>query len=278
MGGRVARLLRRLVPSVPVLSRSPLTALLDGADAIVKRRHPEWSRLPPASLRMRIGVGNFILFNHAAFVAQANELVGELARRRILAPDSHVLEIGCGCGRNAAALASYLGPAGSYVGQDVDAEMIAWCAKNLASERFRFEHVNQFSRVYNPKGSVVEGYRFPAGDGRISCIIAVSVFSHLLYRDARHYLRESSRVLSEGGLLHSTWFLMDYIRPRLGERWTFGHRDDQCYLENRRYPEAAVAYDLDVVKGLLAENHLELQEVYHEERHQQTIVARKRAL
>lgn len=226
---------------------------------------------------MRIGVGNFILCNHAAFLAQASELVEELSSRHYIAPDSHVLEIGCGCGRNAMALASFLGPEGSYVGQDVDAEMIAWCAKHLANDRFRFEHVNQFSRVYNPKGIVLADYRFPASDGRISCIFAVSVFSHLLYRDARNYLRESSRVLMRGGHLHTTWFFMDYIRPRLGERWTFGHRDDRCYLENRLYPEAAVAYDLDVVKSLLAEHHLELQEIYHEERHQQTIVARKRA-
>lgn len=270
-------LLRRVIPSVPILARAPIAALLDGADALVMRRHPEWSHLPPASLRMRIGVANSILFNHAAFLAQAGDLVEELSRRGCIAPDSRVLEIGCGCGRNAMALASFLGPEGSYVGQDVDAEMIAWCAKHLANDRFRFEHVNQFSRVYNPRGIALPDYRFPAGDGRISCVFAVSVFSHLLYRDARHYVRESSRVLAPGGRLHMTWFLMDYIRPRLGERWTFSHRDDRCYLENRRYPEAAVAYDLDVVKSLLAEHGLELLEIFHEERHQQTLVARKLA-
>ena len=47
---------------------------------------------------------------------------------------------------------------------------------------------------------------------------AVSVFSHLLYADADHYIRESSRVLMPGGYLHMTFFIMDYIRPHLGQR------------------------------------------------------------
>lgn len=269
------RLLRRVIPSVPILARTPLTTLLDVADSFVKWKHPEWSHLPPASLRMRIGGGNSILNNYTAFIAQANELVEELSRRQYLTPNAHVLEIGCGCGRNAIALAPFLGPEGSYVGQDVDAEMIAWCKQHLASDRFRFEHVNQLSSVYNPKGGILTNYRFPANDDGVSLIIAVSVFSHLLYRDARHYIRESSRGLMQGGYLHMTLFLMDYIKPRLGARWTFAHPHDNCYVESLRYPEAAVAYDFDVVKSLLDEYHFELHAIYHEERHQQTIVARK---
>jgi hypothetical protein len=42
-----------------------------------------------------------------------------------------------------------------------------------------------------------------------------------------------------------TFFCMDDLRSLnlLGGRWSFAHRRDAAYIENERYPEAAVAYD-----------------------------------
>ncbi len=269
------KLLRRLIPSVPVLARTPVASMLDVADYFVKRRHPEWAKLPPASLRMRIGVGNYILNNHAEFIQHANNLVAELSGKGYLTSQSQVLELGCGCGRNARALKEFLGTEGRYTGQDVDAEMIAWCSANLADARAQFEHADLLSLVYNPHGKTITDYRFPANDSSISLIIAVSVFSHLLYADANHYIRESSRVLMPGGYLHMTHFIMDYIRPRLGQRWTFAHKELNCYVENLRYPEAAVAFDLSVITDMLSEHGLTLETIYNDELHQQTVIARK---
>lgn len=269
------RLLRRLVPSVPVLARTPLAALLDVADSYVRRGHPEWAKLPPASLRMRIGVGNRILNNHDEFIAQANGLVRDLSERGYLATDSQVLELGCGCGRNARAFAAFLNAGGSYTGQDVDAEMIAWCQQNLATDKVSFHHADLMSLVYNPNGKSVTDYRFPGPDHSLSLIFAVSVFSHLLYRDAEHYIREGSRVLKKDGLFHMTWFVMDFIRPILGQRWTFSHAQENCYVESLRYPEAAVAFDLAVIQRLLDENGLALHKLYNEDRPQLTLIARK---
>jgi SAM-dependent methyltransferase len=271
-----SRMLRRLIPSVPILARTPVASFLDSADAIIKWTHPEWSHLPPASLRMRIGVGSRILNNHEYFIASARELIGELSKREYLTPHSQVLEMGCGCGRNALALSRFLADDGSYVGQDVDAEMIAWCTRNLATDRFRFEHNDQFSAVYNPTGSAGTHYRLPVADGSRTLIIAVSVYSHLLYEDARRYIEESGRVMAPGGYMHMTWFIMEYLARHLGKRWTFAHREDRCYVEDLRYPEAAVAYDFDVIKGLLDEHGFDLHAVYHEDRPQQTVIARKR--
>jgi len=271
----VNNMLRRLVPSVPVLARTPVAGMLDVADYFVKRRHSEWAKLPPASLRMRIGVGNTILNNHAAFIRHADDFVAELSERGYLTPRSQVLELGCGCGRNARAFKEFLGPEGRYTGQDVDAEMIAWCNTHLGDARARFEHADLLSLVYNPTGKSTSDYRFPAADGSISLIVAVSVFSHLLYDDANHYIRESSRVLMPGGRLHMTHFIMDYIRPYLGQRWTFAHKQDRCYVENARYPEAAVAFDLAVIKDMLEEHGLAFETIYNEKSHQQTVIARK---
>lgn len=269
------RFLRMLVPSVPVLARTPLAVLLDTADRYIKRRHPEWRDLPPASLRMRIGVGNTILRNHAYFVASGKAIVDELAGRGVLTPDSTVLELGCGCGRNAVAIKQFLSERGTYHGQDVDGEMIAWCKANLADSRTRFDHANVFSKVYNPGGVSSKDYRFPVEDGSVSLVFAVSVFSHLLYADAEHYVRECARSLAPGGYLHMTLFVLDYLKGRLGDRWTFSHELDRCFVDSLRYPEAAVAFELETMRALLGAHGLTIVDTYHADRPQQTLIARK---
>jgi len=272
---KLDRILRLVVPSVPVLARTPIAPMLDVADSFIKRSHPEWAHLPPASLRMRIGVGNRILRNHQYFIESGQAIVSELQGRGFLKPDSHVLELGCGCGRNAIAVGKFLGETGSYAGLDVDPEMVRWCQTHLHSGRVRFHHADVFSKVYNPVGAPAASYAFPADDGSITLIFAISVFSHLLYSDFQHYVRESSRVLAAGGHLHMTLFLLDFLRDRLGDRWTFSHKLDHCYVDSLRYPEAAVAYDLDTVKQILASNGLSIVEIYNKDLHQQTLVAKR---
>jgi ubiquinone/menaquinone biosynthesis C-methylase UbiE len=226
------KFLRRLVPSIPVLARTPVAAVLDIADYFIKKGHPEWSNLPRASLRMRIGVGNKILRNHQQFIESGNDIIAELSGKGYLNPGSHVLELGCGCGRNAIAFSKYLIEDGTYVGQDVDLEMISWCQKNLQKEQVTFHHANILSEVYNPAGKAVKDYKFPVKDSSINLIVSVSVFSHLLYSDSLHYIRESSRVLAQSGHLHMTLFTLDFMKDRLGDRWTFSHKLENCYVEN----------------------------------------------
>ncbi len=269
------RILRLLVPSVPVLARTPITLLLDAGDYLLKKVHPEWAHLPPASLRMRIGVGNRILRNHQYFLESGQAIVTELNAKGYLQPSSKVLELGCGCGRNAVAISRYLGQPGSYVGQDVDFQMIQWCQNNLQTDRVRFEHADVYSKVYNPRGKPPESYAFPSANGATTLIISVSVFSHLLYPDFARYIRESGRVLSSDGYLHMTLFLLDFLKPRLGDRWTFSHKLDNCYVDSLRYPEAAVAYDLETVTHMLSQSNLSVAEIYNKDLHQQTLIARK---
>src|SRR5258708_6537239 len=148
---------------------------------------------------MRIGVGNRLLRNHGYFIESGEATVAELSGKSYLRTDSHVLELGCGCGRNALALARFLGGRGSYAGQDVDFEMIRWCQENLQTGAVRFYHADLYSKVYNPRGKPVADYAFPAGDASMTLIISISVFSHLLPPEFLRYVRESSRVLAEGG-------------------------------------------------------------------------------
>ena len=264
-----------LVPSIPVLARTPVASVLDVADRFIKNSHPEWAKLPPASLRMRIGVGNKILRNHQQFIESGKGIVTELNGKGYLNPGSHVLELGCGCGRNAIAFSDYLTKGGSYKGQDVDQEMISWCQNNLQNQDVTFHHANIFSKVYNPKGQPVADYRYPAASDSITLIVSISVFSHLLYTDSFHYIRESARVLKRGGFLHMTLFVLDFLKDRLGDRWTFSHKLENCYVDSLRYPEAAVAYDLSTLKEMLSSNGLSIVEIYNKDWHQQTVIAKK---
>ena len=269
------KILRMLIPSVPVLARTPVAPLLDVADYFIKRSHPEWAHLPPASLRMRIGVGNRILSNHRYFVESGEATVAELSGKGYLKSDSNVLELGCGCGRNAMALSHFLDSRGTYTGQDVDADMIRWCKSNLENGRIRFSHADIYSKVYNPKGKPAGDHVFPNPNNSLTLIISISVFSHLLFAGSSHYIRESGRVLKAGGNLHMTLFLLDFIKGRLGDRWSFSHKLDRCYVNSLRYPEAAVAYELDTIQTMLSAANLSIVEIYNKDLHQQTLIATK---
>ena len=61
---RFDAIVRRLVPSVPALSRNRLLmAPLDLLDRVISLPFAEARKLPPNRLRIRVGVGNRILFN-----------------------------------------------------------------------------------------------------------------------------------------------------------------------------------------------------------------------
>jgi len=270
------KLIRKLIPSAPVFARiKGVGTIIDFADRLIMRKHPEWSHLPPASLRLRIGVGNKIIKNHFQFIELGNSIVLELKNKGYLDTNSNVLELGCGCGRNAISLLQFLGEKGTYIGQDVDIDMISWCKNNLQSKNFHFNFADVYSKVYNPTGQPVDSYEFPAEINFCSLIFAVSLFSHLLHKDFNYYISQCSRVLRVGGHLHMTLFILDFIKDRLNDRWTFSHKLENCYVENLNFPEAAVAYDLTEIENILSGHNLSIVEIYNKDIHQQTIIAKK---
>ena len=99
-------------------------ALLDRIGGFAYR---EFKELPPNRFRIRVGVGNRIVFNQIQYMEQSY-LTWIKFFAEFTSLSSNVVDIGSGCGRGAYAL-KRLGNAfqGHYTGIDVDIEMINWC-------------------------------------------------------------------------------------------------------------------------------------------------------
>ena len=161
-------------------------------------RYPVWKNvvpIPPEGLLWSVGGSSLELF----FV------VGDAwwqVMARHLAPESTVVDIGCGCGRAARVLLPHPSVR-KYVGFDVIPESIAWCntfIQPLFGDRASFIHYDLYSAEYNPRADMrASDLRFPCDDLSVDMVVAASVFTHLLESDARHYLREIGRVLTTRG-------------------------------------------------------------------------------
>ena len=166
-----------------------------------------------------------------------------------LQPDEEVLEIGCGSGRMALPLTTFLSPRGSYTGVDIVAPAIVWCQKHISRRHpnFRFLHANLYNKRYNPGGEyAASDYTFPFDDERFDFIFLTSVFTHLLPEDTENYLHEIRRLLRPAGRCLATFFLLNETQSRLAAAGQndilFRHGDGPIRTRSKTVPESAVAY------------------------------------
>lgn len=224
---------------------------LDALDAVLRRRAP---MTPPRVQIDAIGGGDFHgIGRHLAMIATT---LGELT------PHGRILDIGCGVGRLAVPLTSYL-TTGEYSGFDVSARAVSWCRTQVSAlhPNFWFNHIDLANSSYNPHGSIrPEHFSFPCADASVDLVFASSVFTHLLPATADRYVAETARVLKPGRSAVLSFFLLDSaIRSRLGTLVpTFRYFPEAYYaLANETEPEAAVAYDVDAVLKALSRRGLQ---------------------
>ncbi len=211
--------------------------------------------LPPQDLTICFGGGDF--------VQGGQMLLDHLVRHANLKPHERVLDVGCGAGRGAFALASYLNAEGSYLGFDTYPFGVDWCRENITPLRpnFRFELVDVYSGVYNPFSAVkASELRFPCDDASFDVVVLNSVFTHMLPEDMAHYLEEISRVLSPGGRMFATFYLMNAdARAHMAKgnaNPNFTHSYASFHVANPKSLEDAVAYKETLVHRLLLRNGL----------------------
>lgn len=194
--------------------------------------------------------------------------VGRAIRDQLIAeaglqPGGHVLDIGCGTGRVAFALAEYLSAQGAYTGFDVSASGLAWmiCHMPPAAAPFRIVRADIFNTEYRQNAaSPASTYRFPVRDGDVDVAFATSVFTHLLPADAEHYLKEIGRSLKPGGRALITAFLMSAPRrAKMDKAFVPFHAfGPDAFVGSPKVPEAMIAFDEDTFMRWIGEAGLKL--------------------
>ncbi len=220
---------------------------LDARDLVTGQQDP---LVPPRS-SIFIGAGDFRATGEA-FLHHFID-IGHLS------PDDTVLDVGCGIGRMAVPLTTYLSPSSAYHGIDIVPKGITWCRRHITARypNFHFHHANVINRHYNPSGAVpAAAFRFPSVDDTFSFVLVTSVFTHMLPGDMDHYLDEIARATKSGGTLFATFFLLNDESVRLmnagNGNIVFDHRVSHlCSAADPDDPEGAVAYEEHAVRSML---------------------------
>jgi SAM-dependent methyltransferase len=114
---------------------------------------------------------------------------------------SDVLDFGCGS-RFADAIVNRQLPVKSYVGIDVDEEMIDFLSAHVDDPRLSFLHWNARNPIYNPSGMPLNSdSALPLGDQHFDVICMFSVITHQLPPDAEAIFGLLRRHIRVGGRL-----------------------------------------------------------------------------
>lgn len=181
--------------------------------------------------------------------------------------DEKVLDVGCGIGRMAVPLTTYLSDKGEYYGFDIVKEGINWCKAHISNKfpNFHFLHIDIKNQFYNPAGKFkAHNFKFLFNDELFDFIFLTSVFTHMLPLDLENYLSEISRVLKPRGRCLITLFLLNEESKSLiqgglsTQNFVF---DMGGYLTvNKDNPEAAVAYEESIIRELFEKNNLRISD------------------
>jgi SAM-dependent methyltransferase len=187
-----------------------------------------------------------------------------------LRSESDVLDVGCGCGRIAYALAHYLQPTACYEGFDIIDRLVTSAQQTISPifPNFRFQKVDIYNSFYNPTGLVRSlDFNFPYDDESFDFIVLLSVFTHMLPPDVRHYLGEIHRVLRPGGKCLSSCFLLNAESRRLIRqgRSTIAlvHPLNECFVAVPKVPEDAIGFEEQRLLDWIAERNFLLQGKYY---------------
>jgi len=205
--------------------------------------------------------------------------IGEKFREHLttlcgLTPHDRMLDIGCGPGRIALPLTSFLSAEGSYEGFDIQPWVIDWCRNEITSRfpSFRFQAADVFNAEYNPEGlTPASSYSFPYRPDDFDVVLAASVFTHLMRDDAERYMREVARVLKKTGCALLTFYLVneeasDLLRTTGGLDPTLRFEHDVGggnRVSFEEAPEAAVAFEEELLLDLLKQAGLHVEAIHY---------------
>jgi len=226
--------------------------------ALHVRRRRTGALTPPKGL-VAVGPGDY--------ESIGAEFLDYFVRLGQLAPDHRLLDVGCGVGRMAATLTTYLSSSGSYEGFDVVPSGIEWCQANITPRHrnFHFRTVDIFNKTYNPHGRVrAEDFEFPYPSDSFDFVFMTSVFTHMMADAVERYLHETVRVLRRGRRALITWFILNPESKALihdgSSRMSFPHARGVLSLMDEKLPEMNVAFEESFVRDAYARAGMRISE------------------
>ena len=149
-----------------------------------------------------------------------SKAIGELSRRvaetvGAITPYSKVLDIGCGCGRSAAAMTSYLRPPAKFVGVDIIPDLVNFCRREITPRHpnFSFFTLRQENKHYqqfiNHDSNTPWIDSLSVLDGDFDLVIAFSLFTHLDEAAATSMLESIWERLRIGGQAVLSFFVLN---------------------------------------------------------------------
>ena len=246
-------LYRILKPTFKILQKG-IYSVIDASENLLNLRDP----LVPPRAKIFIGGGDF---KHTG--NDFRKLFIELGG---LKPTHRVLDIGCGIGRMAGPLTSYLTNGGSYEGFDIVKDGIDWCQANITPRfpNFKFQVADIHNDHYNPLGRYpATEYKFPFPDKEFNFSFLTSVFTHMPTAEVEQYVHEIGRVLEPGGTCMATFFLINDESRRLMTTPKSAH-NIQHYTEGRYIayaddPEICVGFDEVYIRELFRQHGMEIK-------------------
>lgn len=214
--------------------------------ALQVRRWRTGTLTPPKGL-VAVGPGDY--------EATGTEFLDYFVRLGQLTPHDRVLDVGCGVGRMAATLATYLSSRGSYEGFDVVPSGVEWCQAHITPRHrnFQFATADIFNKTYNPRGRVrAEDFEFPYPSESFDFVFMTSVFTHMMPNAVERYLHETVRVLRKGRRALITWFILNQESQACihdgKSRMSFPHERGVFRLMDEKLPEMNVAFEESFVR------------------------------
>ena len=247
-----------LMPAIPRRLRWTLRKLYFLLPDLIESALGQSDDLIPPKSKIFVGTVDF--------KEGAQEGLDRLIRMGVITPESRVLDIGCGIGRLAIPLTSYL-EGGSYDGLDIVPSGIDWCNEHIANRHanFHFTLADIFNKEYNPGGHVAASdYTFPYEDDAFDLVLLISVFTHMLPEDTHRYIAEISRMLRPGGRCCASFYILNAESIEMMEagkgslRFRYDH--GAYWTVNDKVPELSTGYEEGYVKELFERHGLSLED------------------
>ncbi|MFN2621454.1 MAG: class I SAM-dependent methyltransferase [Chthoniobacterales bacterium] len=194
----------------------------------------------------------------------ASEVLTVMTNYVHLSSQGTVLEVGCGCGRIAAALTQHLQSGSRYVGVDIVSGLVEFGRKFITPRypQFKFLLLDQGNFTYDAwrsKGGLVDLEKLSQAQPQSSVDLAISIslFTHLDYAPALEILNAIRWMLGPKGQAFITVFVLDdKAREGIhGSRSCFGfsHRTPSGKLHSEKLedPTYAVAYEIGQLEELV---------------------------